>query len=263
MKDRLKKQYQELGKPWDDSYEIPIIHYIPGSPKNWKPYTKEEQLADREQAQRIFQDEILCQKAFDDDNLEFLLLLKNPDEIFNLKTQDKNLLLIDLLYRGKFQLVESLLYRTSFNENNILKYFQQYSDVKSLPVIDKKNGKTALHLAAELGHSTLKFFLMNKKLDVNVADTGGETALMFASTARPYRNFLKALLADSRINVNCADTEGETVLMTAAGNGHTETVKALLADSRINVNCADTKGDTALMYAASRWQYRNCESVVG
>src|SRR5437868_1400525 len=29
MLERLKVQYKELGKPWDENYEIPIIYYIP------------------------------------------------------------------------------------------------------------------------------------------------------------------------------------------------------------------------------------------
>jgi len=33
MQDRLKIQYQELGKPWDDSYQVPIIYYMPSNAK--------------------------------------------------------------------------------------------------------------------------------------------------------------------------------------------------------------------------------------
>ena len=58
---------------------------------------------------------------------------------------------------------------------------------------------------------------------------------MYAAS-RGHTETVKALLADSRIDINVSNEDGETALMFAAMNGHTETVKALLADSR-NKKC--------------------------
>lgn len=265
LRDRLKLQHQELGKSWDDSYQVPIIYYIPGSDKNWEPYTESEQLADRQYAERIFQDEKLRAQACVNNNYEFLLLLNNPDEILNLKLQgSSNAILIDLLCKGKLQLVESLLYRTSLNEQEIQQYFRTgLANIKSLPIINKKTGSTALHLAAELGHSTLKLFLVNKKLNIDMVDKKGITPLHYAARYGS-SEAVEALLRHWKIKVNIHDgVKGWTPLHYAARYGHTEVVKTLLRHPKIKVNTIDDDYETALMQAAAFGHIETVKVLLG
>ena len=65
-------------------------------------------------------------------------------------------------------------------------------------------------------------------------------------------DMVKVLLADERVNPNMADEHGRTALMFAAHNGHAPVVTLLLADERVDPNMANQHGRTALMYAAKK-----------
>jgi ankyrin repeat protein len=58
------------------------------------------------------------------------------------------------------------------------------------------------------------------------------------------------LLADERLDPNIADQGGNTALTRAALNRYDSVVKLLLADERLDPNIADKSGITALILAA-------------
>ncbi|XP_063674004.1 LOW QUALITY PROTEIN: serine/threonine-protein phosphatase 6 regulatory ankyrin repeat subunit B-like [Bolinopsis microptera] len=113
---------------------------------------------------------------------------------------------------------------------------------------------TPFHLAASGGSVELVLFLLKiDKVDVNVNDNSGKTALMHAAKAGK-TEVIKALIADNRVEVNYCDKAGRTALMHAAKAGQTEVIKALIADDRVEVNYYDKAGKTALMHAAKAGQ---------
>jgi len=264
---RLKKWYQELGQPWDETYEVPILFYIPNSEKEWTVYTKAEQMQDRKDANEIYLDEEKLKNKLEAGDYDFLLLVNNPDYVFWLEVNGRPLL-EDLLRRKQFHIVESLLIRA--NEEMIEQYFHKIS-LRDLSVrgyfefmIDNylvaflatsivfpvipifyfgifiayiAKSETLLHQAAELGHLCLKQLLINTKQDVNAKNSFSKTALHIAAK-NGHTEIVKMLLEDSRVDANITTDSffKETALSLAVANGHVETVKAMLACERVDVN---------------------------
>ena len=65
-------------------------------------------------------------------------------------------------------------------------------------------------------------------IDVNQADSNGNTALMWAA-ANGRQEVVKELLQNKKVDVNQADSNGNTALILAAGNGQQEVVKVIMA----------------------------------
>jgi serine/threonine-protein phosphatase 6 regulatory ankyrin repeat subunit B len=68
------------------------------------------------------------------------------------------------------------------------------------------------------------------------------------------------LLIDNHFNVNVNDTDGNTALLFAAQNGHSECVK-LLIDNHVDVNVSNSKGCTALFFNFLQRPFRVCETT--
>ncbi|RFU32974.1 hypothetical protein B7463_g3376, partial [Scytalidium lignicola] len=119
-------------------------------------------------------------------------------------------------------------------------------------VVDKKdpNGRTALYIAASLGHEAVVRLLLKHGADVNikVIENGGHTALYDAAFAGNER--IVQLLAEHGADVNAEVDGGQTALYDAAFLGHKEVVRVLL-DYGADINTTDTYGQTALFMAAS------------
>jgi ankyrin repeat protein len=63
---------------------------------------------------------------------------------------------------------------------------------------------------------------------------------------------VKELLADQKVDVNLQNTWGGTALITACFFNNIEAVKELLADQKVDVNLQDKGGYTALIKACTR-----------
>jgi ankyrin repeat protein len=114
----------------------------------------------------------------------------------------------------------------------------------------QKDGTTALHYAAHLGHVELATRLIKAGADVNARNDYGSTPMQEAAT-RGDAALLKLLLK-ARADVESPNDEGETALMAVARTGNVEAARLLLkAGAKVNA-VEQWRGQTALMWAAAQ-----------
>ncbi len=120
------------------------------------------------------------------------------------------------------------------------------------PNLANKNGFTALMFAADKGCTEIvKLLLENEKIDPNLADKYGWTALMYAAD-KGQTETAKLLLENEKTDPNLSNKDGFTALMFAADKGHIESAKLLLENEKTDQNLANKNGWTALMFAADK-----------
>ncbi|KAJ5113799.1 hypothetical protein N7456_002333 [Penicillium angulare] len=89
-------------------------------------------------------------------------------------------------------------------------------------------GLTALHLAVEGGHESLvRILLLEHKLDPNVKDFLGRTALFQAVQCN--NDVMAKLLLDGKVDVNCRNIYGDVALHMAVEKGSEQLTKILLS----------------------------------
>ena len=111
-------------------------------------------------------------------------------------------------------------------------------------------GRTPLGIAAEKGHADMAMFLIEKGAEVNVADSNGNTPLIFIIHKTGNLALTKRLL-EKGAAVNAQNRTGETALMYAAWRGYLEIAQLLLAH-HADVTLKNRQGDTAVTLAASK-----------
>ncbi|KAH0558926.1 hypothetical protein GP486_004447 [Trichoglossum hirsutum] len=111
-----------------------------------------------------------------------------------------------------------------------------------------RNGKRALHLAAENGHEAIALLLIEGGADLNSGDYGGRTAVHLAAENGHGRVAL--LLTQKGADPKAGDSSGKTALHLASENGHASLIQLLL-QTGVNIDAEDLEGDTALHLAAS------------
>ncbi|CAG8575033.1 13340_t:CDS:2, partial [Racocetra fulgida] len=104
------------------------------------------------------------------------------------------------------------------------------------------NGKTALHAAAENGHTTVIEILIKYKTEANFADKNSKTALLLAAA-----------------KVNAVDINGKTALYLATENGHLNVVKALI--NKTDVNITD-KNNLTVLHIAAKMGYEEIVKIL-
>ena len=118
------------------------------------------------------------------------------------------------------------------------------------PNVADQDGYTALILAAEYGHDpVMALLLADERVDLNLTDESGCTALITAAQ-EDMASVATLLLRDERVDPNMATESGFTALIIAAYNESAAAVAVLLAEKRVDPNITDPAGRTALMYAA-------------
>jgi uncharacterized protein len=112
---------------------------------------------------------------------------------------------------------------------------------------DSATGEGALHIVTKRRDVSWLSFLLSKGANPNQRDGGGNTALMLAAQLGFAEGL--ALLIDRKAQVDLANSSGETPLIRAVQNRDIATVRTLLA-AGANPNKADTaSGLTARQYA--------------
>jgi len=115
----------------------------------------------------------------------------------------------------------------------------------------KHRGLTPLIVACIDDHektSVIELLLSSKRINVNLSNTDGWTALYYACQ-NCLTEIVVLLLKSPRIDVNKPGPYGTTPLMIACEYGHLQIVKYLLEDPRINVNLENDYGETAFYIA--------------
>jgi ankyrin repeat protein len=107
---------------------------------------------------------------------------------------------------------------------------------------------TGLTNAAKNGDVKEVINLINQGHDVNKANKGGPTPILWA-TANGHKEIVE-LLASNGADVNKADEYGHTPILWAVADGHKEIVE-LLASNGADVNKANGGGHTPILCAAS------------
>ncbi len=119
-------------------------------------------------------------------------------------------------------------------------------------VAEGSRAMTALHQACLHGHAEAAHWLLEHGADVDQANDGGKTALMYAAEigADGIVADLLAHGADPRLMTG-EDYRQVTALHLAAGSGSAKTVRALLA-AGADIRATTRQGYTALNFAASK-----------
>ena len=89
-----------------------------------------------------------------------------------------------------------------------------------------ENGRTALHIASELGHNIDMQVLMDLGAKVNIQDNQGRTPLMYA--ARAAKRDAAVLLVSRLAYVDIQDVEGKRALEWARSGGHEGIILSLI-----------------------------------
>ena len=126
---------------------------------------------------------------------------------------------------------------------NVLKYIYQHGvDLQSFFGI-----YNPLTLAAEKGWVDITDFLLEIGVDINLQNSDGWTALMYASW-RGQTDVVDRLLSTRQCNVNLKDKKGFTALFLAVENGHLEIVDRLIVYGA-NYYHVNNNGENLLHYA--------------
>jgi ankyrin repeat protein len=145
----------------------------------------------------------------------------------------------------------------------------EQGELKAIEIIIKKvteiddedtQGRTALHVAAYMGHTDVVAFLVRERASLSKTDHHKRTALFWAllGNAEETARFLLDKMIESGATIDEINTptkKGRTVLRQASFNGFAEIVKMILdkVESPAVINAVDNrKGRSALHCAALR-----------
>lgn len=142
--------------------------------------------------------------------------------------------LVDAAMKGKLERVRELLDEgIDINHKN-----------------ERDEGRAALHAASESEHEDVVRFLLEKRANVNIQDSLGNTPLLYAS--RYGNEDIARILIDAGANVNQRNLEGRIPLHDASWNGYSRQLVNLLLDKGSNVNAKDMNGWTPLHMASGK-----------
>ena len=115
--------------------------------------------------------------------------------------------------------------------------------------VQDSEGWTALLYASSYGYTEIAQLLIEAGADVNTRNNKGWTALRYASGQENPK--IAKLLIDAGANVDVQDQNGWTALMLATDKGRAR-IAGLLIDAGANVDIQDQNGWTALMLASDK-----------
>ncbi|MFH0866392.1 MAG: ankyrin repeat domain-containing protein [Bacteroidota bacterium] len=189
--------------------------------------------------------------------IAFIKLLVEKGADINSK-KDGNSILMNAISYCDFETIKYLIdekhmdvnEKNTTNQNDIYDYFWvcsldvlQYLSTKKAPDFTKLFLKPGVCSDSDI----VKYFLNEKKIDINVTDTLGQNVLFKIFRGSINDNQLQFYLIDNGININKQDVNNVTVLMQACDRGNFELIKYLIANSA-DINLTDNDNWTALDY---------------
>ena len=169
---------------------------------------------------------------------ELFEALDSTEEKDNLSKTSKKEILKDWLFDRKFPSKGSEYIRYDLNQ------------------INKKNGKTLLHYACEMGDPHLITDLLSLRANINATDNNGNPVLFSLYEANKYE--LMKFLIKKGADVNARNSEGSTLLHIACQKKDYKMIDVLL-EAKVDVSVGDKYGNNLLHYACKENQL----SIVG
>lgn len=111
------------------------------------------------------------------------------------------------------------------------------------------DGTTSAFMAAAYGHTDTLNLLIEKKADLNIANTSGFTPAYMAAQYG-YASSI-AIMAAAKADLNKVNKKGDSPVVVAAHTGHANVIKAL-AECKAKIDSKDAKGLTPARMAAQQ-----------
>jgi len=182
---------------------------------------------------------------------------KPDEELRALPELPKTLGLFELV-QGESKRFTDLMRKFSLNQLELIRVLL-LQNPKSLEQTDKE-GRTALHYAAEWGDANIVDVLLRAKCQVNGQDNKGNTPLHLAAAFG--NSAVINLLMNHGANPKIENSNGCTALQEAAAKNDTgEGIVALLASDLVQINYAARGGFTAL-HSAARFGKLNAVNIL-
>ncbi|KAL9118335.1 MAG: hypothetical protein Q9187_005122, partial [Circinaria calcarea] len=146
--------------------------------------------------------------------------------------------------RGRTALFECIMQ----NQEEIAEFLLTRKELEINAVQAKESNRTALMVAAQLGHTRIvQHLLGHPDIDVNLQDTSGYTALYIAAF-KGFPDIVELLLGKTGIDVRRVDNEaGRSALTIAAETDRHEVVKLFLQHDIAMASLMDHHGGTAML----------------
>ncbi len=141
----------------------------------------------------------------------------------------------------------------------VVQFSEHYGNSPLAEAILQLPRKSAHERTTRLGIIQLLF--KTPGIDVNARIATSEP-LIFMATSMDDAEVLELFLADPKLQVNLQDNVGYTALHDAAERGHVECVKRLLQDKRINVGVKNEDGQTAAQVTKRILEGRLCKEAI-
>ncbi|EAY13502.1 ankyrin repeat protein, putative [Trichomonas vaginalis G3] len=109
------------------------------------------------------------------------------------------------------------------------------------------NGKTALHSAANRNNKEILEYLITHGIDINARDNEGKSTLHYA-TSKSLLSIFEALISHGA-DINAKDNDGQSVLHDATKSYNTNVIETLVSYG-VDMNAKDLHGMTPLLTAA-------------
>lgn len=166
-------------------------------------------------------------------------------------------------FQSKFTQMTPLI--TALNERNLekIEFFIDHPDVD--PDVQDELGMTPLMYAAIDGEREITQALLDKGAKPNIQDINGRTALMHAIKSKNNAFIPQILLEDQRVDVEVSDSAGKTAIMYAAIFDQKEIVQDILhrkIGPKLNIDLQDKYGLTALAHAVINYNHQIVEILL-
>lgn len=181
---------------------------------------------------------------------------KEGNTAFDYAAQMGNVEILKALLQRGVQYTNNALFMAAQgplrSANKIAVYQYLVDEVKLNPRLTNKVNQNVLHLiVAKQNQADIIAYFFNKGVDINKADTAGNTPFMGAAGSKSLETV--SLLLPKVTNINAANAKGVTALMNAIKSSTAEVVELLLKNGA-STNAIDKEGNSLAYYLIESYQ---------